>query len=112
MRFRIFEKNMNIRISKTKYLNGLQCKKLLWHIYNAPESIPEPDEDTQAVFEQGHLVGEYAKKLFPAGIESFGMATKEKEREEKGLTDYGIIYLSGVIGEKVKHRYSLGKDDL
>jgi len=42
----------------------------------------------------------------------FGMATKEKEREEKGLTDYGIIYLSGVIGEKVKHRYSLGKDDL
>ncbi len=60
---------MNIRISKTKYLNGLQCKKLLWHIYNAPDSIPGPDEDTQAVFEQGHLVGEYAKKLFPAGIE-------------------------------------------
>jgi len=29
----------------------------------------------------------------------FGMATKEKEREEKGLTDYGIIYLSGAIGE-------------
>lgn len=27
------------------------------------------------------------------------MATKEKEREEKGLTDYGIIYLSGAIGE-------------
>ena len=27
------------------------------------------------------------------------MAAKEKEREEKGLADYGIIYLSGVIGE-------------
>lgn len=27
------------------------------------------------------------------------MAAKEKEREEKGLTDYGIIYLSGVINE-------------
>ncbi|HQP25397.1 MAG TPA: ATP-dependent Clp protease proteolytic subunit [Smithellaceae bacterium] len=27
------------------------------------------------------------------------MAGKEKEREEKGLADYGIIYLSGVIGE-------------
>ena len=60
---------MNIRISKTKYLNGLQCKKLLWHIYNAPDLIPEPDENTQAVFEQGHLVGDYAKKLFPSGIE-------------------------------------------
>ncbi|WP_286819760.1 ATP-dependent Clp protease proteolytic subunit, partial [Desulfobacter sp. UBA2225] len=27
------------------------------------------------------------------------MAAKEKEREEKGLSDYGIIYLSGTINE-------------
>ncbi|MCE5208374.1 MAG: DUF2779 domain-containing protein [Chloroflexi bacterium] len=60
---------MNIRISKTKYLNGLQCKKLLWYVYHEPEAIPEPDEATQAIFEQGHLVGDYAKKLFPAGVE-------------------------------------------
>ena len=60
---------MNIRISKTKYLNGLQCKKLLWYIYHEPEVIPEPDEATQAIFDQGHLVGDYAKKLFPNGVE-------------------------------------------
>jgi hypothetical protein len=60
---------MNIRISKTKYLNGLQCKKLLWYIYHEPEVIPGPDEATQAIFDQGHLVGDYAKKLFPAGVE-------------------------------------------
>jgi len=60
---------MNIRLSKTKYLNGLQCKKLLWYIYNEPTVIPEPDEATQAVFEQGHLVGDYAKNLFPTGVE-------------------------------------------
>ncbi len=60
---------MNIRLTKTKYLNGLQCKKLLWYIYNKPEAIPEPDEATQAVFAQGHLVGDYSKKLFPEGIE-------------------------------------------
>ena len=60
---------MNIRLSKTKYLNGLQCKKLLWYIYNEPEAIPEPDEATQAIFDQGHLVGDYSKKLFPKGIE-------------------------------------------
>jgi hypothetical protein len=60
---------MNVRISKTKYLNGLQCKKLLWYLYNEPTAIPEPDEATQAIFEQGHLVGDYAKKLFPRGIE-------------------------------------------
>jgi len=60
---------MNIRISKTKYLNGLQCKKLLWYIYHEPEAIPGPDEATQAIFDQGHMVGDYAKKLFPAGVE-------------------------------------------
>jgi hypothetical protein len=60
---------MNIRLSKTKYLNGLQCKKLLWYIYNEPEKIPKPDESTQAVFDQGHLVGQYAKQLFPNGVE-------------------------------------------
>jgi hypothetical protein len=60
---------MNIRISKTKYLNGLQCKKLIWYIYNEPKAIPEPDEATKAIFEQGHLVGDYTKKLFPKGEE-------------------------------------------
>lgn len=60
---------MNIIISKSKYLNGLQCKKLLWYIYNEPEAIPEPDEATQAVFDQGHLVGDYAKKIFPTGVQ-------------------------------------------
>lgn len=28
------------------------------------------------------------------------MAVKEKERNEKGLTDYGIIYLSGAVNEE------------
>ncbi|HQP25816.1 MAG TPA: DUF2779 domain-containing protein [Smithellaceae bacterium] len=60
---------MNIRLSKSKYLNGLQCKKLLWYIYHEPEEIPPPDEATQAIFDQGHLVGDYAKKLFPDGVE-------------------------------------------
>lgn len=60
---------MNIRLSKTKYLNGLQCTKLIWYIYNEPEAIPEPDEATQAIFAQGHLVGDYAKKLFSKGVE-------------------------------------------
>ena len=44
---------MNIRISKTKYLNGLQCKKLLWYIYHEPEAIPEPDEATRLYLTRG-----------------------------------------------------------
>jgi hypothetical protein len=58
-----------IFLSKSKYLAGLQCSKLLWYYYNAKDQIPAPDAGTQAIFEQGHEVGELAKSLFPGGIE-------------------------------------------
>jgi len=61
-------------ISKSKYLNGLQCHKLLWFYYNAKDQIPAVDAQTQAIFDQGHLVGELAKKLYPNGIEIAGAA--------------------------------------
>ncbi|MCG3147932.1 MAG: hypothetical protein PCFJNLEI_01373 [Verrucomicrobiae bacterium] len=56
-------------ISKSKFLWGLQCHKLLWHAYNAKELIPAPDASTQAIFEQGHDVGAIAKQMFPDGVE-------------------------------------------
>ena len=56
-------------LSKSKFLWGLQCHKLLWQAYSAKDKIPPPDAQTQAVFDQGHEVGSVAKKLFPEGIE-------------------------------------------
>lgn len=56
-------------LSKSKYLVGLQCLKYLWISFNEKEKIPEPDESLQFRFDQGHLVGELAKKLFPNGID-------------------------------------------
>ena len=56
-------------LSKSKYLTGLQCPKYLWMQIHEAERIPEVDAVTQYVFDQGHLVGEYAKKLFPGGID-------------------------------------------
>ena len=47
---------------------GLQCQKLLWFRYNAKDQIPAPDEATQAVFDQGTEVGEFARSLFPDGL--------------------------------------------
>ena len=43
-------------LSKSKFLSGLQCHKLLCHAYNAKDKIPPPDAQTQAVFDQGHEV--------------------------------------------------------
>jgi hypothetical protein len=55
-------------VSKSKFLWGGQCRKLLWYAYNAKDQIPEPDAATQAIFDQGHEVGALAKVLYPVGI--------------------------------------------
>ena len=55
-------------LSKSTFLMGRQCSKLLWFRYNAKDQIPAPDEATQAVFDQGTEVGELAHQLFPGGI--------------------------------------------
>ena len=60
---------MSAFLSKSKYLAGLQCQKLLWFHYNDKKEIPAYDDQTQAIFDQGHEVGELAKKLFPGGID-------------------------------------------
>jgi hypothetical protein len=56
-------------LSKSKYLIGLQCPKLLWTHYKSKKTIPEVSPGTQAAFDQGHEIGELAKMLFPDGID-------------------------------------------
>jgi hypothetical protein len=60
---------MGSTISKSKYMNGLQCPRLLWFVVNSPEELPKIEEHKQFIFDQGHEVGNYAKKLFPKGVE-------------------------------------------
>jgi len=59
-------------LSKSKYLNGLQCPKLIWVLYNDKAKVPPYDASTLAIFDQGHEVGHLAKSLFPGGIEIEG----------------------------------------
>src|SRR3989338_10704875 len=56
-------------LSKSKYLYGIQCPKLLWMAEHESEKLVEVDEITQHRFDEGHLVGELAKKVYPSGIE-------------------------------------------
>lgn len=58
-----------LTLSKSKFMAGLGCPKLLWCMYNAPKMIPPVDEATQAIFDQGHEVGDLAKKRHPDGVE-------------------------------------------
>ena len=55
-------------LSKSTFMMGRQCSKLLWFRYNAKDQIPAPDEAKKAVFDQGTEVGELAQQLFPGGM--------------------------------------------
>ena len=59
----------SLYISKSKYLAGLQCPKLLWTHFNERELIPGPDDAQQHIFDTGHMVGDLAKRLYPGGKE-------------------------------------------
>jgi CRISPR/Cas system-associated exonuclease Cas4 (RecB family) len=56
-------------LTKSLYLNGLKCPRLLWITVNAKETLPKAGEAAQSIFAQGKLIGDMAKKLFPKGIE-------------------------------------------
>lgn len=56
-----------MNLSKTKYCEGLQCKKMLWLYQNKPEVITEVCNDR--IMKQGNLVHEVARYLFGNHIE-------------------------------------------
>ncbi len=56
-------------ISKSAFLCGAQCPKLLWHAVNTRDLLPEPDPAQQAIVDQGSEVGLLARQLFPTGME-------------------------------------------
>jgi len=94
-------------LTKSKYLNGLQCLKYLWIAVNDPKRIPEPDEQDQFRFDEGHLVGEYSKKLFPNGIDlpsspaDFGENLKETQ---KSLVIRKPLFEAGFLKDRVYSR--------
>ena len=88
----------NKLLSKSKYLNGLQCPKYLWVKLNEPDRVPRFDTSMLYRFNQGHLVGEFAKKLFPDGVDipddDFTINLKQTEellKERKPLFEAGIM---------------------
>jgi len=89
-----------LSLSKTRYLEGLKCLKLLWYEYNRKEEIPEIDAATQAKFDQGNAVGELAHTLFPGGIALQRDYKPDKQAEKslkvakprKPLFEAGFVY--------------------
>jgi len=96
----MMQKHIAPFISKTKYLDGLKCYKLLWYEYNRKEDLPAIDAATQAVMDQGKLVGELAHTLYPGGIvvqreynpDKQSKKSLEASKLDKPLFEPGFIY--------------------
>ena len=104
-------------VSKSKFLWGSQCRKLLWYAYNAKDQIPEPDAAQQAIFDQGKEVGALAKALYPGGIEISAGVTDfeqvlrqslEAARARKPLFEAGFVHNGGFA--RVDILNPVGKD--
>jgi hypothetical protein len=57
---------VRVRVSKSSYIAGLQCRKLLWWRVHDPVEIA--DDATEVLLERGRLVGEAARKFLPGGV--------------------------------------------
>ncbi|MEK6905695.1 MAG: DUF2779 domain-containing protein, partial [Nanoarchaeota archaeon] len=56
-------------LSKSDYVIGLECPGHLWMRYHDKENIPPHPPGLLRRFEQGNIVGQLAKNLFPEGID-------------------------------------------
>ena len=55
------------RLSKSRYISGMQCHRRLWYDTHARGLASPVDDSLQAVFDAGHEVGEIARERFPGG---------------------------------------------
>ena len=65
-----------MKISKSKFMAGVQCLKRLYFEVHEPGLVAWSDGANQAIIEQGQEVGLLARQLFPGGVEvcRFGWA--------------------------------------
>jgi hypothetical protein len=78
-------------LSKSSFIQGVRCSKLLWLRKNKPEIFDPHSEETLAIFDTANKVGELAAYyLFPGG----------KRIEYCKLDTFAMVKLLEVIREK------------
>lgn len=92
-------------LTKSKYLIGLQCPKCLWISEHEPQKVLKPDKSLQHRFDQGHLVGDLAKKSFPEGINILEQDfNKNLITSKKSLALRKILFEAGFLHNNLYSR--------
>jgi hypothetical protein len=96
-------------LTKSFYVSGVECSAYLWLLVNDPSKIPEVNDAVKHRMQEGTLVGEFAKKLFPDGIDVLlgkdenPTKTKELLKEGKPLFEAGFLHETerGMINARI-----------
>ena len=90
---------MNLILTKSKYILGLECPRHLWITFNHPEKIRKVTLAEEFKFSEGYKVGQLAKTLFSDGIdlsiENYSEnieKTKEAMQKDKPLFEAGFAF--------------------
>ena len=84
-----------MRISKSSYMDGLRCSKLLYLSKHHPELASPESASSRKRFEDGHRVGIEAHALFPDSISVFGEWTADGKALTNALKDTGNRLTAG-----------------
>ena len=78
------------QLTKTDFIQYLNCPKSLWLLKNKPEDFPKGEFSLflEKLIKEGYEVEEYAQKLFPSAIKlpDFGSSELTKQEIDKGKT--------------------------
>jgi len=88
-----------ILLSKSNYVKGLQCSKLLWYSINDRSVFPSVNAAQQHLFDEGTLLGELARKMYPKGLDCSQRSnednikiTKDNLKKKKPLFEAGLSF--------------------
>ena len=85
-------------LTKSKYMNGLQCLRLMW--LADKKQLPKPSLSDEHKFAQGHDFEEYVKMLFPKSIDLKDLEFKENlTKTQEAIKQGKIIFEAGILFE-------------
>ena len=88
-------------LSKSRYVQGVTCKKKCWLSIHKPEEAKEMNKDS--IFENGNKVGDLARKLFGKsilidynlGLEGMILETKKRLKEQPNIICEASFHYDG-----------------
>jgi len=103
-------------LTKSNYLSGLQCARLLWITKNDKSKVPEPTEMEQAKFNEGYLVEELAQSIFIEKIDLSKLdfnkqIEKTKEVLKKKIPIFQASFLVDDLYSRADILFPVGNDE-